>query len=516
MGKKKTAVEVYLSAVFKWGLIILVSACMCATVMFNTEKLFGLYPTVPWIATIMLGVMDITFFIIAMVIVKTSFDENGYLKDGRLKIGKIFSAVVLIIQWNYLLHMLPTRTFWGFLFFFLILMAFFLDIKLVLISGLACMISLFIGWFIHGTDLLPVKDDLFLTDILMCLVALVLSLAGLIIFVFFVAHFLVNAKKDELEKNNEHVMSVLASVQLLSDRLREAGFSLSQISENESASAEELAATSQQLAESSDILSSRTDESMANLSELSEWESVVADNVEKVEAASKDLLDKSTENERLLNDLHTINGEVSESMKATTDMAKTLADAVEEIGVTLKLISDISTSTNLLALNASIEAARAGEAGKGFAVVATEVGNLANSTQESLKEVESVIERVQNNVKKMTVQIEENSSKLGTQNEYFANVFKSMQDMTELLNVSVSAINTMGEAHDKQAEVIKKTVSINQEIAESIRNENQQFAAINSMAENNANDTTEVANQAGIINEMVDEMSKLLKHEDDN
>ena len=514
MGKKKTAVEVYLSTVFKWGLIILVSACMCATVMFNTEKLFGLYPTVPWIATIMLGVMDTTFFVIAVFLVKTSFDENGYLKAGRLKIGKIFSAVVLVIQWNYLLYMLPTRTFWGFLFFFLILMAFFLDIKLVLISGLACMISLFIGWFIRGTDLLPVKDELFLTDVIMCLVALVLSLTGLIIFVFFVAHFLVNAKKDELEKNNEHVMSVLSSVQLLSDRLQEAGFSLSQISENESASAEELAATSQQLAESSDILSSRTDESMANLSELSEWEGVVADNVGKVEAASKDLLDKSTENERLLNDLHTINGEVSESMKATTDMAKTLADAVEEIGVTLKLISDISSSTNLLALNASIEAARAGEAGKGFAVVATEVGNLANSTQESLKEVESVIERVQSNVKKMTKQIEENSSKLGTQNEYFANVFKSMQDMTELLNVSVSAINTMGEAHEKQAEVIRKTVSINQEIAQSIRNENQQFSAINSMAENNANDTTEVANQAGIINEMVDEMSKLLKRED--
>ena len=514
MGKKKTAVEVYLSAVFKWGLIILVSACMCATVTFNTEKLFGLYPTVPWIATIMLGVMDTTFFVIAVFLVKTSFDENGYLKAGRLKIGKIFSAVVLVIQWNYLLYMLPTRTFWGFLFFFLILMAFFLDIKLVLISGLACMISLFIGWFIRGTDLLPVKDELFLTDVIMCLVALVLSLTGLIIFVFFVAHFLVNAKKDELEKNNEHVMSVLSSVQLLSDRLQEAGFSLSQISENESASAEELAATSQQLAESSDILSSRTDESMANLSELSEWEGVVADNVGKVEAASKDLLDKSTENERLLNDLHTINGEVSESMKATTDMAKTLADAVEEIGVTLKLISDISTSTNLLALNASIEAARAGEAGKGFAVVATEVGNLANSTQESLKEVESVIERVQRNVKKITVQIEENSSKLGTQNEYFANVFKSMQDMTELLGVSVDAIYTMGEAHEKQAEVIRKTVSINQEIAQSIRNENQQFSAINSMAENNANDTTEVANQAGIINEMVDEMSKLLKRED--
>lgn len=511
MEKKKTAVEVYLSAVFKWGLIILVSACMCATTMFNTEKLLGFYPNVPWIATILFAFMDITFFILAILIVKTSFDENGYLKEGKLKLGKLFSACVLIIQWNYILYMIPSRTFWGFLFFFLILMAFFLDIKLVLISGLICMISLFIGWGIRGTDLLPVKDELFTTDILMCAVALLLSLIGLLIFVFFVSHFLVNAKKDELEKNNEHVMSVLTSVQLLSEKLQAAGTSLSQISENESASAEELAATSEQLTESSNILSSRTDESMANLSELSEWESVVANNVEKVERTSKNLLDKSIENEKLLNDLHTINAEVSESMKATTDMAQKLSAAVQEIGVTLKLISDISTSTNLLALNASIEAARAGEAGKGFAVVATEVGNLANSTQETLQEVESVIERVQNNVKEITTQVEENASKLGTQNEYFANVFQSMQDMTGLLNVSVTAITTMGEAHDKQSEVIKKTISINQNIAKSIRDENEQFISINSMAENNANDTAEVTAQAGAINDMVDEMSELLK-----
>ena len=201
-------------------------------------------------------------------------------------------------------------------------------------------------------------------------------------------------------------------------------------------------------------------------------------------------------------------------MKATTDIAQKLSDAVQEIGVTLNLISDISSSTNLLALNASIEAARAGEAGRGFAVVATEVGNLANSTQESLKEVKSVIERVQSNVKEITVQVEENSQKLNNQNAYFSNVFKSMQDMTELLNESVNAINTMGDAQSKQSEVIKKTVSINQDIAESIRNENEQFASINAMAENSAKDTAEVTVQASAINDMVDEMSKLLKQEE--
>ena len=85
--------------------------------------------------------------------------------------------------------------------------------------------------------------------------------------------------------------------------------------------------------------------------------------------------------------------------------------------------------------------------------------------------------------------------------------------MTELLHVSVDVINTMGEAQNKQSEVIKKTVSINQEIAQSIRNENAQFVSINSMAESNANDTTQVATQASAINDMVEEMSKLLKRE---
>lgn len=513
MGKKKTAIEVYLSAVFKWGLLILVCACMCATTMFTTERILGFYPDTPWITLILFAAMDVSFFAVAILIMKTSFEKDGYLKEGRLKVGKIFSTIILIVQWNYILYMLPSRTFWGFLFFFLILIAFFLDIKLLLFNGLACMISLFIGWAIRGSDLMPVKDELFITDVLMCLVALVLSLAGLAIFVFFVAHFLVNAKKDELEKNNQHVMEVLNSVQALSERLFAAGSALSQISETESASAQELAATSEQLVESSNILSARTEESMANLSELSTWEKVVAENVEKVENTSKELLEKSAENEKLLNDLHVINGEVSESMKMTTETAQKLSEAVEEIGVTLKLINDISSSTNLLALNASIEAARAGEAGRGFAVVASEVGNLANSTQESLKVVEEVIARVQNNVVEITKQIENNASKLDTQNEYFADVFKSMQDMTGLLNASVDNINTMGEAHGKQSEVIKNTVAINQDIAESIRNENEQFAGINAMAESNAGNTCEVSLHAGEINDMVDEMSKLLSVE---
>lgn len=312
-----------------------------------------------------------------------------------------------------------------------------------------------------------------------------------------------------VEKKEEDLKNVLDEVQELSEDLCTAGAALSSVSENESASAQELAATSEQLAERNNTLSLKTDESMANLSELSEWESIVAENVGKVETSSRDLLEKSAENEKFLNDLMSINAEVADSMKATNDITQRLSEAVKEIGVTLSLISDISDSTNLLALNASIEAARAGEAGRGFAVVATEVGNLANSTQESLTVVQSVIERVQQNVRDITAQVEENSAKMGAQTEQFANVIGGMKDMTKLLHISVSAIGTMGEAHGRQAQVIKKTVAINQDIAESIRSENGQFQSISTMAESNAGDISNVAAQAGVINEMVEKMTRL-------
>ena len=68
----------------------------------------------------------------------------------------------------------------------------------------------------------------------------------------------------------------------------------------------------------------------------------------------------------------------------------------------------------------------------------------------------------------------------------------------------------MGDAHSNQAEVIKKTVTINEDIAESIRSENDQFNSINAMAESNANDTTNVAAQANAINDMVEKMTQLL------
>lgn len=508
--KSLSALDEYINKVFKIILLIVPAACEAAGLVYTVSKFAGWIPTVNWLELIIFDVTCLFYLAFSIYLIKTGI-KDGCVMPGKLKEGKIFLIILMLVQFNFILYMVPATDFWAFAFFFVILTAFFLDYKLVSIVALEVGGSVVVSWFVKSKTHLPYRDEHFIVNMIDRVICVVLSLGIIVVLTYLINRFLVNAKKDEMQRNAERVENVLSAVQSLSDNLSAAGTALSRISENESASAEELAATSEQLAESTNILSTKTDESMANLSELSKWESVVADNVEKVEAASKDLMDKSRENERLLGDLHTINDEVSESMRATTETAEKLSKAVEEIGVTLNLISEISSSTNLLALNASIEAARAGEAGKGFAVVATEVGKLANSTQDTLREVENVIERVQKNVAEITSQVEENAQKLNTQSEYFGNVFKSMKDMTNLLDISASAIGTMGDAHSKQSEVIKNTVSINQDIAESIKSGNEQFTTISVMAENNANDTVQVATQANVINDMVDEMSRLLK-----
>jgi hypothetical protein len=80
------------------------------------------------------------------------------------------------------------------------------------------------------------------------------------------------------------------------------------------------------------------------------------------------------------------------------NLSKELAKASQQTDDIVRFIKNIADQTNLLGLNAAIEAARVGEQGRGFGVVAEEVRKLAQASSQSVKEISTSLQKIQESI----------------------------------------------------------------------------------------------------------------------
>ncbi len=134
---------------------------------------------------------------------------------------------------------------------------------------------------------------------------------------------------------------------------------------------------------------------------------------------------------------------------------KRLSEDAEQIQDVLKIISDIADQTNLLALNAAVEAARAGEHGRGFAVVADEVRGLAEKTQRSLIEINSIVNVIVQAISDASESMGKNVENIEKLSKISSGVQKDIENVNETTKITSKKIEDTAEIIDDTAKKVE-------------------------------------------------------------
>lgn len=240
----------------------------------------------------------------------------------------------------------------------------------------------------------------------------------------------------------------------------------------------------------SDDLASNMDMTRNNVSNISE---AISNIKEKMEQQNSGVDESSASTEQIMRTIESLNSAISEQASGVTESSaaveemvanirsvteileknstavNNLAEAAEngktQISVVVQnadevhtqsegilqaatIIQNISSQTNLLAMNAAIESAHAGTAGKGFAVVADEIRKLAEQSGKQSKVIGG-------NLKSLSAAITKITSDIRNVQSSFENIYELSQTVKQQEDVISNAMEEQSSGNQQVLEAMR-------------------------------------------------------------
>lgn len=239
-----------------------------------------------------------------------------------------------------------------------------------------------------------------------------------------------------------------------------------------------------------------------NLRELSEMSAKIGELTQRADEITAENNQKLEESSRSMD-------EISRGSDESREIIAKLSEQSQQIISIAKVITGISTQTNILAINASIEASRAGAAGRGFSVVAGEIKSLSEKTKTAAAEIGEIIGEVTQDIQAAVASMENNSA-------------LTRQGLDSMTKMTLSA-QQLSRSNSEISQNISEMNRVISKVAESGTSVSEKLVSVSHNIENNCNAVQQVAaaiqeNSAGTenlgfmvkdIKDMAEELEKL-------
>ena len=295
----------------------------------------------------------------------------------------------------------------------------------------------------------------------------------------------------------EQLERLIRQIRYTSTQLSESAQVLLTSAEDNTASANQVAITMQEIASGAGDQANLVEKNMEAIESLNQSIEGVSQETKSLEQLSAEMLRLSRDGEETLNRLKQSSVRSLAYSKDTSQAMTSLHEKMEQISDIANTVGEIAAQTNLLAMNAAIEAARAGEHGRGFGVVAEEVRKLANQSEAALNQIRELVALVlaeADHSRSLTEAsreaILEQDESVQDTNRAFALINQSIERQSSSIRQVVEAINRITQDKDVIASSMAELQSISQsaaagteEASAAMQQQNASMEQLNKLAE---------------------------------
>ena len=260
--------------------------------------------------------------------------------------------------------------------------------------------------------------------------------------------------------------------------------------------AEELSAVTEQTSAGVNSQKVETDQVATAMHEMTATVQEVARNAEQASQAAAAADGEAREGDNVVNQAIDQIERLAVEVGRSTEAMAVLQTESDKIGSVMDVIKAVAEQTNLLALNAAIEAARAGDAGRGFAVVADEVRALAQRTQKSTEEIQTLVAALHSGTQHVAMVMNNSRTLTDSSVSLTRQAGTSLQGITR----TVSNIQSMNQQIAAAAE---QQSAVAEEISRSILNVRDVSEQTAAASDETAKSSVELARLGTQLQEMV-------------